>query len=334
MNLPHSLIEENVSLSQYSSYRIGGTARLIAEPKSPAELKECLDFAQRENLRLVLFGSGANILFPDHPRVDTLYLSLRRLISLEFKSDAIFLSAGISLSLLSFLGVWTEDLRLVFSYLLPGTLGAGIFMNVKYRNVQMSDVVQSVTFLDENCQVRVILASECEFDYKTSVFQKKEWTILGATFEAGKIAKEGKVFLKEMLEEIQEKIADFSELKNFYSFFHKWREKLVSYVDVLPEEFEQIETYRTSMHHFEYSSCGSVFKNNYDFGTPTGALIEQLGMKGLKSGGAQIAPFHGNLILNKGKASAADVLSLIREIQKRVKLEYGFIPEPEVQIVE
>jgi UDP-N-acetylmuramate dehydrogenase len=85
--------------------------------------------------------------------------------------------------------------------------------------------------------------------------------------------------------------------------------------------------------HFRYPSAGSVFKNNRDFGKPAGKIIEELGLRGLQSGGAQIAPWHGNFIINTGGATADDVMRLITLMQEKALQTFGFTLEPEILYV-
>jgi UDP-N-acetylmuramate dehydrogenase len=82
--------------------------------------------------------------------------------------------------------------------------------------------------------------------------------------------------------------------------------------------------------HYRFPSAGSAFKNNRDFGGPTGRIIDQLGLRGLSVGGAQVAPWHGNIIINTGGASAADIKLLAAEVARRVKEERGFDLESEI----
>ncbi len=82
--------------------------------------------------------------------------------------------------------------------------------------------------------------------------------------------------------------------------------------------------------HFSYPCAGSVFKNNREFGAPSGKLIEDAGLKGLIKGGAQISTFHGNIIVNLGTATSSDINYLIDKTIKVVKEKTGFILEPEV----
>ena len=87
---------------------------------------------------------------------------------------------------------------------------------------------------------------------------------------------------------------------------------------------------RTDKGHYRFPSAGSAFKNNRDFGDPTGRIIDQLGLRGLSIGGAQVAPWHGNIIINTGNATARDIRSLMTEIARRVKAERGFDLENEI----
>jgi UDP-N-acetylmuramate dehydrogenase len=82
--------------------------------------------------------------------------------------------------------------------------------------------------------------------------------------------------------------------------------------------------------HYRYPSAGSAFKNDRAFGAPTGKIIDGLGLRGLRSGGAQVAPWHGNIFINTGGASASDIRSLMDEVRRRVKEEKGLELESEI----
>jgi UDP-N-acetylenolpyruvoylglucosamine reductase len=78
------------------------------------------------------------------------------------------------------------------------------------------------------------------------------------------------------------------------------------------------------------SSAGCIFKNP---GTvPAGKLIDELGLKGTRVGGAMVSQEHGNFIINDGGASARDVLELIEVIRAKAKTERGIELETEVEI--
>ena len=87
---------------------------------------------------------------------------------------------------------------------------------------------------------------------------------------------------------------------------------------------------REAKGHFLHPCAGSVFKNDRSFGMPTGRLIDELGLKGLAIGGAQVAPYHGNIIVNLGGATAADVRALIERVEREVADRLGLRLEREV----
>jgi len=85
--------------------------------------------------------------------------------------------------------------------------------------------------------------------------------------------------------------------------------------------------------HYTAPCAGSVFKNCRDFGEPSGKIIDSLGLKGFSLGGAQIAPFHGNIFLNISNSTARDMRSLIQYVQEEVRIKIGFSLEPEILFV-
>ena len=99
------------------------------------------------------------------------------------------------------------------------------------------------------------------------------------------------------------------------------------------KEMEGRRQDRVNKGHYRFPSAGSAFKNNRDFMEPTGRIIDQLGLRGLNIGGAQVAPWHGNLIINTGNATASDIRVLMNEVAKRVKEGRGFDLESEVLFV-
>ncbi len=80
-----------------------------------------------------------------------------------------------------------------------------------------------------------------------------------------------------------------------------------------------------------YPSCGSFFKRPE--GYYAGALIEAAGLKGCRVGGAEVSRLHAGFIINVGKATAADVLALMRHVRETVKAASGVTLEPEVRLI-
>jgi UDP-N-acetylmuramate dehydrogenase len=99
----------------------------------------------------------------------------------------------------------------------------------------------------------------------------------------------------------------------------------------IKKKINEILQWRQKKHPLEFPNAGSIFKN-----LPmqiAGKLIEDMGMKGMSVGGAQISPKHANFIVNRGSATASDVLELIALIQSKAEKEKGVKLETEVVIV-
>ena len=78
-------------------------------------------------------------------------------------------------------------------------------------------------------------------------------------------------------------------------------------------------------------SAGCTFKNPE--GIAAGKLIDELGLKGTRVGGAVVSPVHGNFIVNDGSATAQNVLELIRLVAMKAKAERGIDLETEIETV-
>lgn len=96
-------------------------------------------------------------------------------------------------------------------------------------------------------------------------------------------------------------------------------------------EMRELAEQRNAKQPLAYPSAGSFFKRPK--GHFAGALIEEAGLKGLSVGGAQISSLHAGFIINKGGASAGDVLTLVRLVQNVVRDRSGVELIPEVQII-
>lgn len=99
-------------------------------------------------------------------------------------------------------------------------------------------------------------------------------------------------------------------------------EEIRAYMDELKEK-------RITKQPLEYPSAGSTFKRPE--GYFAGKLIEDTGLRGFQVGGAQVSEKHCGFVINKGQATAADILSLIEQVSDRVEAKFGVRLEPEVK---
>ncbi|MDU4698668.1 MAG: FAD-binding protein [Paenibacillus sp.] len=327
-------------LSHYSTYEIGGEARFVGKPQSQDQLQELLEMAYRSGITPIFFGGGSNMLFPDRPDPDAMFLTTREMTEIKLEGDRLYVSAGMSMSMLAVIGYGLGIADFDFTFLLPGTVGGGIYMNAKYFDRHISDNLVQVHYIDVQAPGRIQTVSReaCDFGYKKSVFQanRSSWLIVGAEFKLTSSAQAAVLPTLPELVALQEGKQPPIRLTEFASHFIQWLEgkEEAGGVSSTLAPMRRIIQDRMGKMHFSYPSCGSVFKNNYSVGEPIGKLADQLHLRGVQRGNARISPVHGNVIQNVGGATAADVVDLIRHVQDAFDRHYGFVPEPEVVIIE
>ena len=94
---------------------------------------------------------------------------------------------------------------------------------------------------------------------------------------------------------------------------------------------EELAGQRRSKQPLEFPSAGSTFKRPQ--GYFAGKLIQDAGLRGFSVGGAQVSEKHCGFVINRGDATAADILNLCREVQARVKAQSGVNLEMEVKLL-
>lgn len=114
------------------------------------------------------------------------------------------------------------------------------------------------------------------------------------------------------------------------SFFQNYKNNIVLKVwfkllpgdpDTIHKKMEQGKSIRWQKQPRDYPNCGSVFKRPE--GRFVGPMLDELGLKGFAIGGAQVSKKHSGFIINTGNATGQDILSLITEIQRRVKAHFN-----------
>lgn len=276
-----------VPLARISRWRIGGLADVIVRPRSIDELARLRGWLHSEGLAHVVIGATSNLLFADEGL---------RVICMQIGGEFASLNlAGCEIT--AGPGVWVPGLarRAMLAGLtglehtcgIPGTLGGLICMNGGSQRKGISDAIILVTSVDAQGNVRHRTREECAFAYRQSVFQTCGDVIAGAILRLAPAPDHGLV-RREMLEILASRRRKFPQ---------------------------------------KQPNCGSVFVSNpamYGEYGPPGALIERLGFKGRRVGGALVSPRHANFIVNAGGATAADVLSLINQIKSAVLAAAGY----------
>ena len=290
-------------MKNHTTFKIGGKVPVFFEPAELDSLLILLNVLQKNSVRFFILGGGSNIVFCDEG-FEGVVVSLCRINTIELlQADEIndgdvLVRCGAGTSMAQFVNFCTANLlegAEVFAGL-PGTLGGAVFMNARCFEKSISELFVEGWYIDLTTNTEQHKAFiPSEWDYKVSPFQNGKSLVLSLTLKLRKSEK--------TQEELQAENKKYIEM-------------------------------RRSKGHFDYPSAGSVFRNNHEFGQPSGKIIDSCGLKGKKAGGAQIAPFHGNFIINTGGATQKDVKELVNFTVNEVRARTGLILQPEIIFVD
>jgi UDP-N-acetylmuramate dehydrogenase len=303
-------IQENVPLSELTTFKIGGSARYFVAVENEEDVRAAVLWARGKSIPIVVLSGGSNVLISDDG-IDALVLYVTSRVNV-FEGSRLIADAGCSLlemikkaSMLG-LGGW-ESLAGI-----PGSIGGAIRGNAGAFGTEIKDVLESVlAFNTSTFTTETFLNEQCDFSYRHSFFKDNpDWIILRVTVKLQRV--EAEKSLSRINDTIIER--ERRHLQNVQaagSFFTNPKAP-----DVIQAMFEQDKKTQ--------SREGRV---------PAGWLIEKVGMKGAKVGGAIASEQHPNYLVNTGNATAKDVLELARQIKEAVKTRFSITLEEEAAVV-
>lgn len=177
--------KENVSLKTLTTYKTGGTAKLLVFPNSVDSLKEILKYIKENNIKFKVFGNGSNILASSR-EYDGVIIKLTNLRSFTQKGENIEVEAGYNFALLANTLSKEGYSGLEFACGIPATVGGAVYMNAGAYLSDVSKVLEKVEFLDENLELKTLENKDLSFSYRHSIFMNKDWVILKAYFKLKK----------------------------------------------------------------------------------------------------------------------------------------------------
>ncbi len=193
------LIDE--PLKNHTTFKIGGNADFVALPENKEEVSLVIDFLKKEKADYAVIGNGSNILAKDEGYRGVV-VKLENLKDITVSGSEITVGAGVILSKIA--KVALENSLKGFEELsgIPGSLGGAIYMNAGAYNREISEVLKSVTYLDDNGEIVTKNINELEMAYRKTTFTGKHYVILEAVIqlEAGEYDK-----IKENMREVTHK---------------------------------------------------------------------------------------------------------------------------------
>ena len=183
-------IKVSPSLARYTTYKVGGNAKLLVYPKDIDSLVSLMTIINKYNLKYFILGNGSNVLFSDD-LYDGIIIKLDKFDSIEFNDNIVSVGAGYSLIKLSLECAKRGLSGLEFASGIPGSVGGAVFMNAGAYNSDMKSVVKNVLVLTDDLKVITLTNREMKFKYRESFLQHhKGYICLGATLKLGKSNRE------------------------------------------------------------------------------------------------------------------------------------------------
>ena len=337
-----SNILNNYSLKNHNTFGIAAKAKYFASFSSEDELIGLLKNNICKTEPLFILGGGSNILLTQDFDGLVLANNIKGIEIITEDAESASITAGAGEIWHDFV-LWSiqqnlsgiENLALI-----PGLVGASPMQNIGAYGVEVKDVITKVNYIEiESGNKKSFTNSECNFDYRNSIFKdelkgkvvitqvvcKLSKTPLNNT-KYGAITDELKRLNKEPSPESiaqavinirSRKLPDPKVLGNSGSFFKNPIIETIQF-EKLKKDFSEMVGYRISETQTKIAA---------------GWLIDNAGLKGYRKADAGVHKNQALVLVNYGNASGRKIINLAKEIQEVVKEKYGIQIEPEVNIL-
>jgi UDP-N-acetylmuramate dehydrogenase len=290
-------------MGRHTSLGVGGAAEALVFPRTREDVMALITGAWERKVSYLVVGGGTNLLVTD-AGVSGIVINLSEgLQRIEKATDPeggtqVLCEAGVSTRRLCrfCLSEGLEGMEFILG--IPGTVGGAIRMNAGSGGKSMSDRLRYIEVVYPMGVPKRIYKEHIHGSYRSL-----SWDRVAQVADAYPPVVLGGSF------------------------------------SVVPASSDELKTVarsasknRSATQPGYRGSAGCFFKNPSP-DTPAGRLIEQAGLKGRQQGGAVVSEKHANFILNTGRATAADILGLMKMVQTAVFDKFGIQLEPEVQIV-
>ena len=288
-------IHAQVPLAPLTTFKVGGPADLLFEPRSSAEIVRAVEYARATGVPVTVLGGGSNVLVGDRG-IRGLVLRPRGGAIASEAPDRVRADAAVTINELvrwtiarglAGLEAWAGT---------PGTVGGGVYGNAHWAGRLLSDLIESVRLVELDGTVADVPAEAMEFGYDRSRLQRTGEVLLSARFVV--------------------RYAEPAALRATARASLAYRKG-------------------TQPLHAPSAGCIFQNPDPADAlpdGVPrsAGALVDRAGLKGARVGGAIVSPTHANFIVNDGTATAADIRSLVERCRAAVRARYGLALRDEI----
>ena len=332
-------IRENALLAPLTTLEVGGPAKFLVEATTEDDVVESFEFARSHGLAVFVLGGGSNVLISDHG-FEGLVIKIAH-SSIEAGGDFITAAAGEDWDAFvdHTVGMHLAGVECLSG--IPGTVGGTPVQNVGAYGQEVSETIVSIRCFDRTNGKFVDLSNEqCGFTYRSSIFNstmRDRYVVLSVTFLLIKGGKP-KIAYKDLIEFFDGREPTVAETRAAVLSIRRSKSMVIDRADpnrrsagsffknpiVNKEKFDQIrEAFNENVPHFPARATNIKI--------PAAWLIERSGFqKGYSMGNAGISTNHTLAIVNRGGATAKDIINLKNAIQNAVSEKFGIelVPEP------
>jgi UDP-N-acetylmuramate dehydrogenase len=283
-------------LARFTTLRVGGPADLFAVAHNAFELRALVKFARTRAIPYTILGRGSNLVIAD-AGIRGLVIQARA-EGTRVDGDRYRAEAGVPMARAA-----TETQKagltgLEYGLAIPGTVGGAVWANAGAHDTETAGVLESATVLLADGTEHELGAGELGFRYRHSRFKDAAPLPTGGPAE---------VVMSAVFRLVP---ADPDEIKR---------------------RLDEIRHWRQAHQPLGIPSAGSVFRNPE--GDSAGRLIDELGLKGTRVGGAVVSAKHANFIVNDLRGTAADVRRLAEHVRRQVRERQGIELQFEVEFI-
>jgi UDP-N-acetylmuramate dehydrogenase len=277
-------------LARFTTMRVGGPADLFAIVHNIHELRAILRFARSRGLPHTLLGRGSNIVIADSG-IRGLVIQNRAEGS-RVEGDRYTAESGVAMARAATEAQKAGLSGLEFGLAIPGTVGGAVWANAGAHGSDVAAIIESADVLLADGTEARLPAAELALGYRESRF-KRAHTTPDAEADPFGPGTPGDLVLGATFRLSPEP------------------------AEVIKERLDDIRRWRQAHQPLGLPSAGSVFRNPAD-GPSAGAIVDGLGLKGLRIGGAVVSEKHANFIVNDQKGTAADIRALAERVRDTV----------------
>jgi UDP-N-acetylmuramate dehydrogenase len=276
-------VQADFPLAPLTTWKIGGPAQFLVIPQDLDDVFALEQLAADRGWPLFFLGRGSNVLIDDAGLPGITLHVAKSFQKLEFHGDTVRVGAGMALPRLAYTLAARGLGGFEFLAGIPGTVGAAVRLNAGAQGYNLGQRLRRVWVVTPELELKELTVAEIAPGYRTSRLLHLPHWLVV----------EAEFGLQEEAspEEIQRTMRELLEERRSRQPSHP-------------------------------RTCGSVFKNPPE-GPPAGRLIDEAGWKGRSVGDAQVARKHANFILNRGKATAAQMVTLMTAIEESVWQQFG-----------